>query len=1185
MPSKDKKKSQNNPKNDKTKIKPCKNEKLIKYITGSLDNPLKMENIARQHIDSFNYAMTDILKIIPKYIRPIQIKSSPETKSIFSKKLTITLDQLELSTPVKDNQEFSYKYDNILYPADCRERQINYNAPISAIITRKFDNNLSESIRVKLGNIPVMVKSNFCNLKGKSLDELIKLKEEFHDFGGYFIINGLEKLIRMITITRRNYPIAFIRPSVTKKRAGCSEFVCEMKCVREDFTSHTIALHYINDGTICLRILIKKTELMIPLILILNSLIEYPDIYLYNKIVRGTKKNPKLNECVEVLIADGKKYGYNSQKEYLAHLGRILRNFIGFKDIADVTNEEVGKFFIKEYICIHVNDFNDKFNILCLMAEKLYLLAFDMIKPDNCDSPINHEVLLSGHLYLMVLKEKIEDMLRNLEQKIILFLKKGKEKQKIKDINYLKRLIDGLIPLGKRMEYFLATGNLLSRTGLDLKQQAGYSIAAERLNVFRYVSHFRSVHRGQFFQTMKTSSPRKLLPDSWGFLCPVHTPDGGPIGLLLHTAEGCEILSSTSQNSGNKIQIEEALCSFGMIPCRTDLHEHIGDDSYVVVLDGIVLGYINNNLVTNFIELIRKSKIYGERNIPQKLELAFIPRTTETQSFQFPGIFLFNCLARMVRKVHNLMYDKEEYVGPIEQIYLNIACLPEDIRPGTTHQEIDNMRILSLVAGQTPFCDYNQSPRNLYQCQMGKQTMSIPYYNFPFRCDNKSYRILFPQAPIVRTRVYEEYGFDYYPYGTNAVVAVLAYTGYDMEDAMIINKSAYERGFGHGCVYKTKTKVLNEKISNYSSSKSLYRLLNCKKFQEDLNMFKNALRGQPIPDYIDLEDGLPYIDTYLTQGMIEMVYVDLVKKNVIIKFYKDNEPAHVDQIRIFSKEKDSFEIYINIKYRYNRNPIIGDKFSSRHGQKGVLSQLYPQVDMPFTEQGIVPDCIINPHAFPSRMTIGMLIESLAGKSGVLEGKFQEYPTFAQFENDDAIGFFEKALVRNGSNYYGNEILYSGVSGLQLKAEIFIGVVYYQRLRHMVGDKYQARSTGPIEVLSRQPLKGRKKGGGIRVGEMERDSLLAHGISYCVNDRLFKSSDYSEGWVCKKCGELLGTVDMIKIEQKNGKVLSKEEIYCKNCQGNTCVKVSLPYVLRFLTNELAAMNIKLSFGVKEKEGLD
>ena len=747
-----------------------------------------MKDMAKQHIDSFNYAMTDILKILPKYIRPIQIKSTNESKCLFSKKLQISLEALELGTPILDIPNASYKFNNILYPRECRERQINYNAPIHAIISRKFDNNLAENIRVKLGNIPIMVKSNFCNLKDKSLEELINLKEEIHDFGGYFIINGLEKLIRMITITRRNYPIAFIRNSVMKKRAGCSEFVCEMKCVREDFTSHTIDLHYINDGTICLRILIKKTELMIPLILILNSLIDYPDIYLYNKIVRGTKKNPKVNEFVEVLIADGKKYGYNSKKEYLAHLGKILRNFLGFKDMTDMNNEEVGKFFINDYICIHASDYNDKFNILCLMAEKLYLLAFGMIKPDNCDSPINHEVVLSGHLYLMVLKEKIEDMLRNIEQKLIIMIKKSTNKQKIKDINIIKKVIDSIPSLGKRMEYFLATGNLLSRTGLDLRQQGGYTIAAERLNIMRYISHFRSVHRGQFFQTMKSSSPRKLLPDSWGFLCPVHTPDGGPIGLLLHISEGCEIISEN--NSSSKVEMEETLCSFGMIPTTTDLHEHLGDDSYVVVLDGILIGYINNSLINSFIESIRKCKIYSERNIPQKLELAFIPRTSENLSFQYPGVFLFNCPARMVRKIHNLCYNKEEYVGPLEQIYLNIACLPEDIQPGTTHQEIDNVRILSLIAGLTPFCDYNQSPRNLYQCQMGKQTMSIPFYNFPFRCDNKVYRLLFPQAPVVRTRVYEQYGFDYYPYGTNAVVAVLAYTGYDMEDAMIINKSA-----------------------------------------------------------------------------------------------------------------------------------------------------------------------------------------------------------------------------------------------------------------------------------------------------------------------------------------------------------------------------------------------------------
>jgi DNA-directed RNA polymerase I subunit RPA2 len=389
--------------------------------------------------------MGTILKILPKYIRPIEIKPTEQTSSIFSQKCIISIDNLELGKPELDIQNISYKYDKTLYPSECRERQINYNAPLQATITMKFDNSQPQTFVDKLGYIPIMVQSDFCNLKGKNLNELIKLKEDIHDFGGYFIINGLEKLIRMITITRRNYPIAYVRPSAVKKKLGCSEFVCEMKCVREDLTSHTISLHYMNDGTICLRILIMKQELMIPLILILKALLDCPDMYLYNRIVRGNNNNSKLTECVEVLIADGKKYGYSTKKEFLSHLGRILRNTIGFRNIMDITNEEVGIFFIKEYICIHANDWNDKFNILCLMSEKLYSLSFGIIKPDNYDAPTNHEILLSGHLYIMILKEKITDMLNNLEQKITLFFKKGKDKLKAKDINWLKKLIDGLV--------------------------------------------------------------------------------------------------------------------------------------------------------------------------------------------------------------------------------------------------------------------------------------------------------------------------------------------------------------------------------------------------------------------------------------------------------------------------------------------------------------------------------------------------------------------------------------------------------------------------------------------------------------------------------------------------------------------------------------------------------------------
>ena len=1157
-----------------------KNKDLLYKMQCALDDPNKLQNVAIQHISSFNYAMTTILKLLPKYIRPVEIKPTDKTKSIFHKKILISIDQLELGTPVDETPNLSYRASNELYPCECRERQLNYTAPLLAMVTRRIDNAQPENIRVKLGSIPVMIKSDFCNLKGKSVDELIKLKEDMHDFGGYFIVNGLEKLIRMITIPRRNYPIAYVRTSAAKKRQNCSEFVCEMKCVREDLSSHTIALHYMNDGTIYLRLIIRKQELMIPLILILNGLVDSPDVYLYNRIVRGNNKNAKIRECVEVLIADGKKYGYTKKSEYLTHLGKILRGILGFINVTDITNEEVGKYFINEFIAIHASDWNDKFNILCVMAEKLYLLSFGMIKSDNLDAPINHEILLSGHLYLMVLKEKIEDMMVSLQNKIEIFLKKGKDKAKVREISWLKKTIDGLIPIGKKMEYFLSTGNLLSRTGLDLKQQVGYSIGAERLNNMRYISHFRSVHRGQFFQTMKTTAPRKLLPESWGFLCPVHTPDGGPCGLLLHISQGCEIISELHNN--NKLSFEASLASLGMIPIASDLHEHIGTDSYPVISDGILVGYVNDNIVKSFVESLRKCKIFGLKNIPSNMEIGFIPKTTETLSFQYPGVFLFNCLARMVRKVKNLQYNKEEYIGPIEQMYMDVACLPEDIRPGTQHQEIDPVKTLSLVAGLTPFCDYNQSPRNMYQCQMAKQTMGIPFYNFPYRIDNKTYRILFPQSPIVRTHIYDEFGFDYYPAGTNAVVAVLAYTGYDMEDAMIINKGAYERGFGYGLIYKSKTKTLNEHTRG-GMSEPHYRLLNTKVFPRDVDMVMSKLHSSDqFPSHIG-SDGLPDVGTYLTQGMVEMIYFDLNKNSPVVKIYKESEPAYVEEVRVFGgSTPDDFEINITIKYRIKRFPVIGDKFSSRHGQKGVLSQLYPQENMPFTEEGITPDCIINPHAFPSRMTIGMLIESLAGKSGALHGKFQEFPAFAQFEDDDAIGYFGKELLSKGFNYYGNQTMYSGISGEQMKADIYIGVVYYQRLRHMVGDKAQARANGPVEVLSRQPVKGRKKGGGIRFGEMERDSLLAHGISYCLNDRLFRSSDYSTGYVCKECGELLAVLNIKNTVEKNGKMTGSEEVYCRNCRKNSCVKVELPYVLRFLTNELAAMNIKLKFGVKKNE---
>lgn len=1162
-----------------------------------------MKDIAKHHIQSFNYSMKKVLPLIHKYIKPLELTSPEKLKTIFGS-LTIAYESFELGKPqVETKTADNSKIKETLYPNECREREMNYSIPLYANIRRKFDTSIEEVFVLKLGEIPVMVKSDYCSLHNKTFEQTIQNKEDICDFGGYFIINGNEKLIRMISIPRRNYPIGFIRPSYTKKTKNCSEYAVQIKCVREDLTSQTMTFHYLHDGNCMARLLIRKQEYLIPIGILIKAISNVNDSQLYNKLI-GDSSNLKLKECVEVILAESKKYGIIHQYQYLEYIGKRFRDLLGFQNNEKLNNEEIGQVFINEYIMIHLNSNNDKLNLMCLSLQKLYKLAFKQIKPDNMDSPLNHEVLLSGHLYLMVLKEKLEETLQTVKARLMKIFNNYNKSNTNEIFNpvFIKNEFDKSSNLGKRMENFLATGNLISKTGLDLMQMGGYSILAEKLNNMRYISHFRSIHRGQFFTEMKTTTPRKLLPDSWGFLCPVHTPDGSPCGLLNHISSSCEIITHEMEEKDSHMKIIETCVNSGMVSISQN-SGNMSMSSYDILLDGKVIGYIKNELVFNFLSLIRKYKVNSLFSIPSTIEIGYIPKTndifkeidnSDDVHLQFPGIFLFTCIARMIRPVHNLIYNKTEYIGPLEQQYLEIACVPEDIKPETTHQEIDPMNMLSLVASLTPFCEYNQSPRNMYQCQMAKQTMGTPYYNYPHRIDNKTYRILFPQMPIIHTPNFIKYGFDTNPSGTNAVVAVLSYTGYDMEDAMIINKSAYERGIGYGLVYKSITKRLNENKSFGGISSVKYRMLNVKHNKNDLLIVSSSKIGK-LPEYIT-DDGLPYIGTKLIDGMVELIYVDEVKNSIVVNYYKNQESCYVDQIRIYNTGLNNDEVNINFILRYKRFPVIGDKFSSRHGQKGVLSCLWPQINMPFTEEGITPDIIINPHAFPSRMTIGMLIESLAGKSGSMEGKFQVFSPFDQIEEDDLIGYFGKELSKNGYNYHGSEIMYSGVSGLRLKADIYIGVVYYQRLRHMVNDKAQARSTGPIDVLTRQPVKGRKNQGGIRFGEMERDGLLAHGVSYCLNERLFKSSDYSEGYICKTCGELLAvmhkqTGENLKIKEsiiladlgleKGVDNIRKQLPYCNKCKnGDGCVRICIPYVLRYLTNELAGMNIKLSFKVKE-----
>ncbi len=544
---------------------------------------------------------------------------------------------------------------------------------------------------------------------------------------------------------------------------------------------------------------------------------------------------------------------------------------------------------------------------------------------------------------------------------------------------------------------------------------------------------------------------------------------------------------------------------------------------------------------------------------------------------------------------------------------MDIACLAEDVREGiTTHQELDPTNMLSLIASLTPFSDYNQSPRNMYQCQMGKQTMGTPCHSLPHRPDNKLYKLQTPQAAIAQTARHGEYKMDEYPNGTNAIVAVLSYTGFDMEDAMILNKSSYERGFGHASVYKTlKVDIKDEAEragSDTKGDKPRMKFSNKKVRSRISSSNSDGLGGIGTTDevlYPNLgEDGLPEVGTWVDEGDPIYCVVDELTGRDRAGKHKEKEKACIQSVRLLGqpgakKDKVNRDDIVSITLRIPRNPVIGDKFSSRHGQKGVLSILWPHTDMPFSESGISPDVIINPHAFPSRMTIGMLIESMAGKSGALHGMFQDATPFSFHESGDkiAVDYFGEQLQAAGYSYYGSEPLYSGVSGCLMQADLYIGVVYYQRLRHMVSDKYQVRSTGQVNALTRQPIKGRKKGGGIRLGEMERDSLLSHGTAFLLHDRLLNCSDKHVAYACRRCGDLLSpttekssvlTAGQSAIQAMSGSQ-ARLRVFCRNpkCRSHSqryganddmVEPIILPYVFRYLANELAGMNIKMTMNI-------
>uniref|UniRef100_A0A7S1KSA6 DNA-directed RNA polymerase subunit beta n=1 Tax=Percolomonas cosmopolitus TaxID=63605 RepID=A0A7S1KSA6_9EUKA len=992
------------------------------------------------------------------------------------------------------------------------------------------------------------------------------LGEEFYEIGGYFVMNGNERVCRMTIAQKRNIPMVMRRSIKSHDKVSPNKV-----CIRSVKSGYQIIQWLLLDpvgGKLIIRIAVKG-DYHIDFFLILKALFNATEKQLCDLLVGNREENPTLFEMFQFLLRNR-----SPEDRLMSH--HEARIELGSRFAKEQSEDPLQscKTFLDDFLLIHLDNDLDKFNALIFACRRLLLLQVGQIQPDDPDSFHLHEIttpaIVCGTLLQNVLSTALKHSFSYSKKLVSKNEKSSTRKSKSgteanpavpKDPNentiHSPKLWNLVLArcmgnVGPAICTAVSTGNFPVSfvEKVWLNAFSGIFITANRINMLQFMSHFRVAHRGQQFADGKLLEPRRLKPTSWGFICPVHTPDGTLCGLVNHITASTRI--SDQCNRDLVKNIPRVCKELGML-----------DDSspplVPVLIEGATIGGFPRDQVDEFVQQLRVRKVLGEE-IPSTLEIAY-HKFSRFDNTQHPYVFLGVSECRLVRPVNYLPLGKIEYISPFEQAHLHI-CLDKDsfIKGKTTHQESSKTNILSVLGNLTPFSEHNQSPRNIYECGMAKQSMANPMFSADFRSDTKIFKLETPQKPIARTFMQSEIAVDDYAFGTNAIVAVVSHTGHDMEDGMIMCKDSMQRGFAYASVYSTEKATMPSDGSFLTS------------VDPNTNVDRQF-------DTVD-SHGLPRIGEFIQPSDVFYSRYDVEKGDVKIVPWKQEKTIIIDRVTAVSGEAtrgnvgNAQNVKANIMTRLPVPPNIGDKFASRHGQKGICSLLVPAVDMPFSSSGIVPDIIINPNAFPSRMTIGMLIESMAGKSGAIHGTMSDASTFGTSEGFNEthtpVAHFGKKLAHAGYNYFGSEILIDGTTGEEMKAEIFIGIVYYQRLKHMVIDKYQSRSDlGPIDQKTKQPIKGRKRGGGIRFGEMERDALLSHGTAGILRDRLLHCSDDSHAWMCKRCGRFFN----VHVFQQGGQ---KFRVVCSSCKSDRFVDlVQIPAVFTFLVRELAGLGIDLS----------
>jgi DNA-directed RNA polymerase II subunit RPB2 len=1088
-----------------------------------------------------------------------------------------------------------------MMPNDARMRNLTYASPLFVdvrIRTTFIDNTKGGERQVKerlfpnvhLGKIPVMVGSKYCLLNDQKHMEPLSLGECAEDYGGYFIIGGGERVIISQERMAANRPVVFRNNRNSTKEVE----VIEVKSIGPDNDqvpkSNTVKIMYHpkNPQLHLLRATMPRIKTDIPLWILFRALGVTSDKEIYD-LIMGPDGDHNFDGIIDESIQEAGDVP--SQEAALAWLSSHVNSWSS-RTTRQMKIEDVLSFELFPHVGITPASNYAKACFLAHMTRKVLWVASARMPNDDRDAYPNKLVDLPGFLLANLFRTYFTTkMIKDIRSSLGKEIHGGGWRasgnfEEIVNISNINKVIKSVI-LEVGLKTSLATGNFGSAK-VGGPSKIGVSQVLNRLNYIAGISHLRRIST-PIEKTGKLVAPRKLHNTQWGYICPSETPEGHGVGVVKN-------MSSTAMVSiySNPGTVRDFLAALGTLQRLEDTTPAEKHTSTRVFLNGAWIGTLAGPDAVRTVETLKKAKRCGRVHIQTgiiwKPSLRELWITTEAGRMLRPLL----CAAalreiaadksgKLLAAVKGLTNWEQlllwqtpggnslvEYIDPGETEAAYIAMTQEEVvvkhDESFTHAEIHPSTALGTLASNIPFPDHNQSPRNSYQCAMGKQSMGMYALNFRERFDALAHLLCYPQVPYVSPFMSKFYGSQTMPSGQNIVVAIMTYTGYNQEDSIMINRGSLDRGLFRSIFYRT---YKDEERKNQSSGEE-------ERFQRpDPSMtkqMKNACYEKlgddgfvPENAFVDTDDILigKVVPLRVPTGMV--IPAGAKKYRDVSRTMRNNETGWVD--RTFKNRNGEGYSFAKVRVRQDRIPEIGDKFSSRHGQKGTCGMILDPEDMPHTANGMVPDIVINPHCIPSRMTIAQLLETLLGKAARDMGCLGDGSPFNTVTLEGLTKLLRDEL---GMEPAGNEVLYNGYTGRQMETSIFMGPCFYQRLRHCSADKMHSRSSGPLVMLTRQPAEGRAREGGLRFGEMERDCVAAHGVAEFTKERFMECSDLFRCWSCQDCG-LLAIVN------------PKEGIWaCKGC-GNTTNfgTIEIPYAYKLLLQELETMCISSRIVTQQK----